>query len=42
MSPARDVSPIHWPDYTRGSERGHAGGVPIAFSDAARVPEGEL
>ncbi len=30
MSSARDVSPIHWTDYTRGSERGHAEGVTIA------------
>ncbi len=29
--PARDVSPIHWSDYTRDSERGHSGGVPIAL-----------
>ncbi len=29
---ACDVSPIHWTYYTRGSERGHAEGVPIAFS----------
>ncbi len=36
------IPTIHWTDYTCGSERGHAGGIPIAFSDAARVPEGEL
>ncbi len=29
--PVRDVSPIHWTDYTRDSERGHAEGVPKVF-----------
>ncbi len=40
-SPAADVSPIDWTDYTYDSELGIAEGVPLAFSDAARVPEGE-
>ncbi len=42
MSPAADVSSIDWTDYTYYSELGIAEGVPLAFSDAARVPEGEL
>ncbi len=39
--PTRDVSPIHWSDYTHYSERVHAEGIPKAFN-AARVPEEEL
>ncbi len=39
--PTRDVSPIHWSDYTHYSERGHAEVIPKAF-DAAWVPEEEL
>ncbi len=37
-SPARDVSPIHWTDYTRGSERGHAEGIPIASRRSVSFP----
>ncbi len=40
-SPASDVSPIDWTDYTYDSELGIAEGVPLALSDADRVPEGE-
>ncbi len=40
-SPARDVLPIIWTDYTYDSEHDIAEGVPLAFSDTARVPEGE-
>ncbi len=40
-SPARDVSPIVWTDYTYDSEHGIAEGVPLAFSDAASHSLGE-
>ncbi|KAI2655442.1 ORF V: Enzymatic polyprotein [Labeo rohita] len=40
-SPAYDVSLFHWTDYTCDSERSHAEGVPIAFSDAASRSLGE-
>ncbi len=42
MSSARDVSPIHWTDYTRGSERGHAEGVPIASQRSSSSWRGTL
>ncbi len=38
--PARDVSPIHWSDYTRDSERGHSGGVPIALRCSISLSQG--
>ncbi len=34
--PARDISLIHWSDYTRYSECGHAEGVPKGFDAASR------
>ncbi len=40
-SPAHDVLSIVWTDYTYDSEHGIAEGIPLAFSDAVRVPEEE-
>ncbi len=41
MSPAHDVLPIVWTDYTYDSEHSITEGVPLAFSDTTRVPGGE-
>ncbi len=41
-SPAHDHLPIVWTVYTYDSEHGITEGIPLAFSDAARVPEEEL
>ncbi len=38
MSPAHDVLPIVWTDYTYDSEHSITEGVPLAFSDTTRVP----
>ncbi len=40
--PACDVSPIHWTDYTRDSECGHAEGVPIEFRCSVWFPRGTM
>ncbi len=42
MSPAHDILPIVWTDYTYDSEHGIAEGIPPAFADAASHSVEEL